>query len=244
MFIFCDETDYADFRILASVWFSKDSFFLFEQQVLELRDSLGFWEEIKSTTLNASCLPERVAFYKKFLKLGLSLDGVQIAAIRYSTDSRLCRQFYPGGPDQRDLSFLRLLIARKAPFFMAAGDKVIKVLHDNAGESNQARAVNAGSTFKTYLGRETGKKVEWVRPADSKICSALQMADLVAGLISYRLQHSNSPPPNQHKRELIEQMEIYLKRNLSKPSITPSESPFNLFLHRATVARLIQASGN
>jgi hypothetical protein len=241
MLIFSDESDYDTYRVLGSVWLSQDSFYRFEQEVLALRNDLGFWEEVKSSRLNTACLPERVDFYKEFLTKALSLPGIQIALIRYSTDTRLTRAFFPGGPHHRDFAFLKLLIAKKTPYFTAGTDGELKILHDHSEMSAAARALHVPDTFKKIIAFQTGKVVRWCRPADSKICASLQLADLITGLVRYRLQFKTNPVPNSLKGSLIEMLETKLRRDLYTPSFLTSETPYNLFLHRPNLARLVQA---
>jgi|SRR3989344_1158248 len=239
MFVAADQSGSADLFVVGSFWLPLIRVPDFEAKVLQIRIEQKYWREAHFTHLKKT---ERAYdFCKSLLQAALDPQlNTDFAVIVAANNEALTEQFHANSQVKRDVTFMYELISRRYRWwriesspYVIFDDITHKDCCDPSTEEPEDSVAHAHiRDGRKWLNKYTGKPAECFAPCRSHISSAIQVADLLAGMTSLRwcIKTRAIPAPNQARLSLLEWFEGELGSNLGVETL-PSNPHISVWKH-------------
>lgn len=245
MFVAVDQSTAPTHFVVASCWLPLARVPEFEQKVLNLRIEQKYWREAHFQKLE-KVESRAYEFLKSLLEAVLSKEtGALFAVVIAANDDALTKAYFGGSFIQRDAVFMFELISRRYKWWNLGSEPYVifddMSHHDRVKEGDQEPEDSVRnehiSKAKEHLKKFTSKEVQCFSACRSHISSAIQVADLLAGLAS--LRHSintgiftEKKPANTAKLALLEWFEASAGIDLGIQTV-PWKSRFSIWKHNS-----------
>lgn len=230
MLISCDisgEQKKDRYLVLGSAWIPKEQLPKYEEAVCFFRIKNKLWGEIKWLKIE----PQKINEFKEFLNISLQKFPFEIKIIVRDKKIKVPKGRFRNKGEMKS-TFYYELINNHMKRALSRNSKITSfdVLLDKEGELRN-QSLNLKSCLQFSLIRNGVKQsISHLSQCDSKICSALQLCDLVIGAVSAKLNQP-SIKISKSKKEIIKYIEKILNHSLDKPTL-PSSVKFNLWIWR------------
>ncbi|MBU1102757.1 DUF3800 domain-containing protein [Patescibacteria group bacterium] len=227
MFIGCDSSGYLQkdrYLTLGTVWISKEQLPKYEEAVCLFRLKNKLWGEIKWEKIT----PQKLKEYKLFLNISLADFSPEIKIILRDKKIRVPKGYFKNKGEMISTFYYMLIsnhIGRKTQ------KTSFDILLDKENWINEQSLNLKGFLQFSFIKGNCGHLLNHLSQCDSKICSAIQLCDLVIGAVSAKLNQNRI---SNDKKEIIEHIEKILNHPFDKPTL-PSAKKFNLWLWRPTI---------
>jgi len=227
MFIGCDisgQLKKDKYWILGSVWIPKERLPQYEEAICYFRLKNKLWGELKWTYIT----PQKLKEYKEFISISLQNLPIEIKVILLEKKRIKLKEFCGNSTGKMFSKFFYLLI--RSHIIKLPKITSFDVLIDEEDWMRE-QSLNLKGFLEQFLIRGNFKKtVNHLSQCDSKICSILQLCDLINGAISAKLNQLDTDI-SADRKEIIRHIESILKHPLSDPTI-PTAEKFNLWIWR------------
>lgn len=238
MLITCDisgKTSKDRYLVFGTSWIPKEQLPQYEKAVSFFRIKNRFWGELKWSKIS----PQKIKEFKNFLTLSLKEFPFKIRVL--VRDRKIP---YPPGrfENEADLesTFYHILMKNHIKRVLRR-DPTIKSFHIllDRGElddkKKEVRIREKCLILKNFLESSLHKQklsqsIDHLQSCDSKICSAIQLCDLVLGATSAKLNQS-AENISKDKKEIIKHIEEIFNHPLDKPT-SPLTTKYNLWIWR------------
>jgi len=228
MMICCDisgEMSSDKYWVLGSAWIPKEQLPHYEKAVCDFRMQNKLWGEIKWTSVS----PQKLKEYKHFLKLSLHEFPIEIKVMLLDREI-ITPKYYDGDEGKMLSTFYYTLLKNHMPRLSSLKSRAssFDILIDKE-KWVRDQSLNLKNFLSEFLSlKDSQKSISHLSQCDSKVCSLLQLCDLIIGAIS-ATWNSKEVILLSDKKEIIKHIEDLFELPLNEPTF-PTETKFNLWL--------------
>lgn len=228
MFLACDISGKLKkdrYLVIGSTWIQKQQLPEYEKAVSSFRLKNNLWGELKWTKITSQKINE----YKDFLTLSLTKFNFETKVIVRDRKISIPRDRF-SSKEELISTFYFLLLSRHLVRILKIKPNInsFEILFDKGDLEKQI--LNLKFFLNHSLNRLNLKKSFHLCECDSKICSAVQLCDLITGAVSTKLSNPWSSIAKS-QQDIIQHIEKLLKYKLDNPTL-PSATTFNLWIWR------------
>lgn len=243
MFVAVDQSDSNDHFVVGSFWLPLDRLGEFESRVLQLRCDQKYWREVHFVDLKKA-EGRAFDFMKALLEIALGEDLKGLFAVLVADNNKERRQaHFDGSYTKRDAAFMYELISRRYRWWNVTTEPYVifddltnhTPVKDSDDEPEDNVSSEHASEARKHLERYIGKKVACFSPCRSHISSAVQLADVIAGmtLLRWSINSGLQNNPNSAKLAMLEWFEQESGKDLGIQT-TPSKTNFNVWRFKSS----------
>jgi len=223
MLIACDEsgTESSDnYFVIGAIFVDENLLGDYEKRVFQLRLVRKCWGELHwSEKVKDSSSKNQIDTYKEFIKLSLTDFPLRLRFVIVDKSKLNLKQFHKNDQQLMQFKFMYFTISRYVKTLLSC--KLINqkedlyILFDEFTQSKVSMEEKRVLVAREWVEKYTGMHVSHIQPCDSKVCSILQLCDLLTSAVSTKV---NGKVSCSAKLDLINYIEKLLNRQLNRPS--------------------------